>query len=308
MEPLTFAEFLERTHCINCASANLVDLSRGRFSDQPLLGFIEADPWGESPVPYLKNAEWILARCIDCNQVFHKRVLTDAWNEKRFSTWMSAEAIQEFEARLARTSPLAGRKFESARQKIIHILRIEKLTRPIRERGEPLRLLDFGCGWGEFLFACNLFGIEGYGVDRAIPRMDHSVVEIFPSLDDLKGRPCFHAITLFEVLEHLDDPAAVLRQLSGFLIPDGILVLETPDCYGVTGIRDHDDYLKVHPLEHVNAFTHETLKSIAERHGFVCISRGVANVTANRLQVIKTEAKHLLGRDGRSTQLYFQKK
>lgn len=110
MQKFPSAEFSERTHCINCASANLTELSRGRFTDQPLFGFIEADPWGESPVPYLKNAEWILVQCFSCGQVFHKRVLTDAWNEKRFSTWMSAEAIREYEARVARTSPLGCKR------------------------------------------------------------------------------------------------------------------------------------------------------------------------------------------------------
>src|SRR5262245_34031932 len=249
------AQFSERRCCINCGSEHLVELSRGRFTDQPLLGFIEGDPWGENPMPYLQDAEWILAQCSDCDQVFHKRILTDEWNKKRFTTWMSAEAIREFEARAA-TSPSAVQNFERACKHVVHILRIEKLTRSVRTCGEPVRLLDFGCGWGEFLSACKHFGFDACGVDRATPRIEGSAVPVFASLDNLVDRPEFHTVTLFEVLEHLDDPGSILKQLSKILTSRGLLVLETPDCAGVTSIRDRQDYLKIHPLEHINAFTH----------------------------------------------------
>jgi hypothetical protein len=85
------------------------------------------------------------------------------------------------------------------------------------------------------------------------------------------------------------------------------LILETPDCQSVTDIKTRADYDKVHPLEHINAFTHDTLMSIAKRNGFQRIDRGPAHVTAERARVIKREAKHLLRRDGKSTQLYFRK-
>lgn len=301
------AEFRERRRCISCSSDRLNELSRGRFVDEPLAGFIRSDPWGESPLPYLEQAEWVLVQCADCAQVFHRRILTDDWNEIRFSRWMSAEAMVEYERRLAAVSPTATRRFESARQQVAHVLRVEKLTRPLRAPGEPPRVLDFGCGWGTFVAACRHFGFDALGVDRAAPRLENAVVPILASLEDLAGKPPFHAVTLFEVLEHLDEPAEILEQLRTLLGRGGILVLETPDCHGVTGIRSRRDYLKIHPLEHINAFTHETLRSIAERRGFACIGRGAAHVHTDRVRMLRTEARHLLRRDGRSTELYFRK-
>jgi SAM-dependent methyltransferase len=272
-----------------------------------LKGFIDADPWGESPLKFLKNAEWILVRCADCGQVFHKMILSPEWNDRRFSSWMNAKAIKEFEERLSIESPLAIRTFKKAREHVAHILRIEKLTRPIRSKGESVRLLDFGCGWGEFLSVCSHFGFQAYGVDRSTPRIDHAVIKIFPSLADIEGLPSFHAITMFEVLEHLDDPASMLRDLSCLLVDGGLLVLETPDCRNVTSIATLEEYRKVHPLEHINAFTNETLKSIAERNRFVSISRGVSCVSADQRQIAKAEINQLLGRDGGTTRLYFRK-
>lgn len=217
---------------------------------------------------------------------------------------MSTDAIKKFENWRGLAS--ASKRFDRARSHIEHILRIEKFTRSVRGQ-RPIRLLDFGCGFGDFLSTCEQFGLKAIGVDRATPRIEGAVVKVYSSLNELSATEAFHAITLFEVLEHLDEPATVLAQLAERLMSGGVLILETPDCEGVTDIKTHEDYDKVHPLEHINAFTHETLISIAERHGFRYIKRGAVHVTAERMRVLKREVKHLLRRDGISTQLYFRK-
>lgn len=131
------------------------------------------------------------------------------------------------------------------------------------------------------------------------------MVRIEPSLADVAGP--FHAVTLFETLEHLDAPAAILKAVHPLLAPGGVLVLETPDCKGAADIRSHRDYLLLHPLEHINAFTHDTLNSIAVRCGFKPNSRPAAHVTADLVRVAKTVAKSVLKRGETSTQLYFRK-
>lgn len=297
------AEFDERTHCINCQSVRFSELSHGRFSDKPLTDFIAADPSGDDIRPYFETAEWSLVKCNDCSQVFHRRILTDAWNKKRFNEWMSADAIAEFESRLG---PKHRRQFEAARSYVEHVLRIEQLTRSIRG-DDVVRLLDFGCGWGKFLEVCAQFGFDGVGVDRSNPRAQGANVRIYPSLEAIGEHPKFHVITLFEVLEHLDEPSETLSALAKVIVPGGLLILETPDCTGVTDIKAHYDYLKIHPLEHINAFTRITLKSIAERNGFTLLKKGPAHVTPDVVRVAKREIKHLIGRGDSSTQLYFRK-
>ena len=54
------AGFVERNFCINCDSTDLHEVSHGRYTDSPLRDFLEADPWGECPTPYLQEAEWTL--------------------------------------------------------------------------------------------------------------------------------------------------------------------------------------------------------------------------------------------------------
>lgn len=297
------AVFVERKNCINCQSTNLSELSRGRYLDDPLRGFLAADPWGDDPLQYLQTAHWSLVRCVDCDQVFHRFILNSEWNERRFSEWMTADGIKEFEDRLHRGNPMW--RFEKELQHTQHILRIERLTRLIRGNSH-VKLLDFGCGWGDFLNSCQRFGFDAVGVDRSTARRSNSTVRIEPSLADVTGP--FHAVTLFETLEHLDDPSAILREIHPLIADGGVLVLETPNCSGVTNIKTHRDYLLLHPLEHINAFTHETMKSIAGRCGFTNMSRPPVYAASDMVRVAKTVAKSMLGRGENSTQLYFVKR
>ena len=294
---MTVAEFTTRSSCVNCGAGDLSELSSGLFSEGALHNFLSNDPWGESPVPYLAGLRWSYVRCNACAQAFHARVLTPEWNDINFSRWMSAAAIAEFE----RTHGGTNRLFDRAVHYTKHVLQLASLV-----RARPLRVLDFGCGNGEFLSICHQFGFDAVGVDRSTARRDKAGIDVVASMDDLDGRP-FHAITLFEVLEHLDDPRGILEKLRSRLAPGGILILETPDCTGVSGIQTMHDYECIHPLQHINGFTPSTLRSIATRLGFESIRKPVSHVTCSPMKVAKGEAKRALRfvlRD--TTQQYFR--
>ena len=92
------AEFVNRSECINCGSCNLNILSGGSYNDDPVNSFIANDPWAESPLPYIQHGNWEFVRCGDCEQMFHKFILSPKWIEKCYSEWISHEAIQEFES------------------------------------------------------------------------------------------------------------------------------------------------------------------------------------------------------------------
>jgi 2-polyprenyl-3-methyl-5-hydroxy-6-metoxy-1,4-benzoquinol methylase len=304
MESSQTARFIVRRECVSCRSGNLIELSAGRFDAGLVAQFIDQDPWGESPAPFLHGHTWSYVRCGECGLAFHRHILAPEWNERRFSKWMSQEAITAFEAR-TRTPTY---EFERAGHFVEHILQIELLTRSLRA-SNPLRLLDFGCGYGDFLAMCSMFGIEAYGVDRSAAKRDNNrFVNVFAEIEEVADKAPFHALTLYQVLEHLDDPRDLLLKLHGLLARNGILVLETPDCSGITDIRTRDDYYRIHPLEHINGFTAGTMKDFAARLGFEFIAKPVASVTANPVKALKSVAKRLLRPVLQpSTQLYFRK-
>jgi 2-polyprenyl-3-methyl-5-hydroxy-6-metoxy-1,4-benzoquinol methylase len=303
------AKFADRSNCITCGSSNLIQVSSGLFREDPLRSLIENDPWGESPLPYVNDEQWSFVRCGDCSTRFHKRILDSEWIVKCYSDWVTQDAMERFVA--LQNTP--NKRFDTARRNVSHILRLEKLTQDIRG-SDSLRVLDFGCGWGEFLAMCTRFGFDGYGIDFSPDRRKQGQVSIFPSIEDLKseipkGRnEYFHVVTMFEVLEHLADPLKILKSLNNLILPDGILILETPDCTGVDGIRNERDYRAIHPLSHINAFTPQSLREIAKSAGFVPINSGVAQVTCDLRRVIKTEVKRLIGNFLKpTTQQYFRK-
>jgi SAM-dependent methyltransferase len=171
----------------------------------------------------------------------------------------------------------------------------------LREFGVKM-VLDFGCGFGQFLEMCRLFGLQAIGVDRSNVRRSGAGVHIFAELDDVSGK--FDAITLFEVLEHLDDPLTVLTSLKDRLETGGIMIVEVPDSTGVTTIDSRESYYKIHPLDHINAFTPKTLVAILERAGFEPIPKRPAFVTTSIMRVAKDLAKATLR--PKTTQRYFR--
>lgn len=98
-------------------------------------------------------------------------------------------------------------------------------------------VLDYGCGIGAFMKALVREGFIPYGVefDEAAARYAGQnancqtfSLDQFVVLSEMREIPKFDAIHLGDVLEHLPDPARVLRNLLGHLKHDGILFVEGP--------------------------------------------------------------------------------
>jgi len=300
------AVFDVRDTCISCKSPELVTLSEGSFMDQPLFGFLSEDPFGEDPFPHLQNARWKFVQCKDCAQKFHANVLDSHWNGIYYNRWISSEAIDIF----LQNRGIFGfdADFSNGEHAVERILQLERLTKSIRG-SDPVRVLDFGCGDGQFLATCACFGFEGVGVEFSAAREKTKRIEFVNSLDQVcesHGEGHFHAATLFEVLEHLPEPLETLKQIRPLMKTDGVLVLETPNCPNVTDFATREDYLLIDPLGHINAFTPETQETMAKFAGFNLVKPSVVQLTASPKRALKREARRLLGPFlKRYTQQYF---
>jgi 2-polyprenyl-3-methyl-5-hydroxy-6-metoxy-1,4-benzoquinol methylase len=305
----SYATFVSRDKCIGCQSSRLFRVAGGTFGEDPLRSFLEGSPWGVQPLPYIEAAPWEFVRCEECGQAFHRYILSPEWQERRFAEWMGRTAIERFERDRGMNSfPFVFRETE---EKTGRLLKLEKLTRPIRSRHDRVRLLDFGCGWGAIPALAKLFGFDAYGLDRDRHRLGSSapsnVYADLHSLDAATKGARFHAVTLIEVIEHVDDPLQVLRLVGDRMERGGILLLEAPDCKGVRGITTETDYDLIHPLEHINCFTASSLGKMAARAGFRVVHAPAAYVTADLLRVAKAFVKNALLRARPMTRLYFQK-
>lgn len=261
------AAFIERSACVACRAKALEELSSGAFADEPLHGILASQAWGESPLPFLGDERWCYVRCKACAQAFHRRVLDTAWMQRLYARWETQEAMELFIA----AHHAWPEQLRRGGEFVEHALRLQRATAALTGARAP-RVLDFGCGHGEFLAICRALGFDALGVDFAPDRREHGLVTPYSSLAELRcDRPQdngFDAVTLFEVLEHLSDPRGVLEELAQMMKPGAVLVLETPDTTGVTGLQSFSDYLAIGPLGHINGFTPATLRAMAERAGF----------------------------------------
>jgi SAM-dependent methyltransferase len=95
-------------------------------------------------------------------------------------------------------------------------------------------VLDYGCGTGGFLKALSSNGFVPVGVefdqDAALFAADHSQCEVISleAFNTFSRVPRFQAIHLGDVLEHLPDPAVILKHLLELLTPGGVLFVEGP--------------------------------------------------------------------------------
>lgn len=136
------------------------------------------------------------------------------------------------------------------------------------------RILDVGCATGGFLGEAAARGFQAEGVEpsadaaaTARTRGGFTVhVGDLASARFADGR--FDAVTLWDVIEHVPDPVAVLTEVRRILRPGGILLLSTGDIGSrwarLTGRR----WQLLTPPQHVFYFTRKSMTGLLERTGF----------------------------------------
>lgn len=142
--------------------------------------------------------------------------------------------------------------------------------------------LDIGCGSGRFLRVAKERGVdpqEIYGLeldDRVVTRLKKEGFNVFcERVEEAQGIPSdgIDLATMFHVIEHVDDPYAVIEKIGGWLSPGGILALETPNLDSVDArLFKKSFWGGYHIPRHWNIFTPDSMRRLLERAGLEVVS------------------------------------
>lgn len=142
------------------------------------------------------------------------------------------------------------------------------------ERASPgARLLDVGCGNGDFLDLARHAGWEVVGIEpdpraaaAAAKRGINVVQGDVSALDSEDGS--FDAITISHVIEHVHDPHVLLRACYRLLKPGGWIWLETPNLDALGHKRYGAHWRGLEAPRHLVIFAPSSLRLVLEEAGF----------------------------------------
>ena len=91
-------------------------------------------------------------------------------------------------------------------------------------------ILDFGCGWGGFLYLSKNISksAEGYEIMKSCVNFvkKNRKIKVYSKKNEIKKK--FDVIFLFHVLEHIPYQIKLLKYLNSILKKDGTIIIEVP--------------------------------------------------------------------------------
>jgi SAM-dependent methyltransferase len=194
-----------------------------------------------------------IARCRSCGFTF----VPPWWRRNiEYTTYKSAATALEI------------RKGNNTLKLARHKLRL-RFIRRFKSSGT---LLDVGSGWGHFLLAAHQAGYNVLGVELDEQPFLYATQELgLPVLREdfynFSSDRRFEIITLWDVLEHIDDPRSFLMNCARLQEPGGLLVIQVPQINSVVA-RFTGRKWKMLGLDHVNYFSPVTLRLLLNECGY----------------------------------------
>lgn len=201
-----------------------------------------------------------LFRCQSCGLVFASSRIQDS-NEHYSKDYFIENYLNE---------EYKTRRLQQAKQRL-------KEIKGFKGQG---RLLDIGCGTGDFLKIANDSGYQAEGAEISNFAQEYCQSQgLKVYLGNLVSlnlpESSFDCITMWDLIEHVSDPGAYLKEAKRLLKNDGLLALKTPnvdlELFKIirlfNRIIPQISYL-LHPYKHLFYFSPETLSKPLELCGF----------------------------------------
>ena len=208
-----------------------------------------------------------MAICRDCGLVHANAAL----REDDYTDFYTHHFRRLYNAREGMPSlkMLEGKKRSNLEQIGRLVKRAPIVEAVARTKGK--RLLDVGCGGGNFTWAWKEFGFQATGIDlnaeyQDVGRANGLDLHAANLAEFVKDRT-FDVVFYHHVLEHIREPVEELKIAFDALAPDGLLIVVVPGLRSAPRkyLGDLRDYFHI---AHVTAFTKKSLTHVAAKAGF----------------------------------------
>ena len=133
-------------------------------------------------------------------------------------------------------------------------------------------ILDYGCGTGEFLRIAKLGGWKITGIEPSSSARKNASknisANIKASIDDIEGiQPQFNIITLWHVLEHVENLNETIERLKGMLTTNGAIFVAVPNHRSWDSSHYKEFWAGYDVPRHLWHFDKKSIALIANNHG-----------------------------------------
>ena len=159
------------------------------------------------------------------------------------------------------------------------------------------KLLDIGCGVGDFLHTAEMHGWECIGVEPsedaktiAQKRMKGTII----TSEELESFPdgAFDVITMWHVLEHVDDLKWQVAQLQRLVKPSGRVVIAVPNYKSYDGQYYKEHWAAYDVPRHLNHFNRITLSKIFKTSGLELVKMDKLKWDAYYISYLSEQYRH----------------
>ncbi len=295
-------KFLYRPNCELCGSDKKKILFSKEFVDLAVWNFLNAYYESRINKNDLADAKYEIAKCSACGFIWQTNILNDELTEKLYGNWISPE--QSFvKKKCADISLFYGYAREV--RDIFSLLSVKPCE---------IDVLDFGMGWGHWCLMAKAFGCNARGFEISGERVQFARKNGIEVIDNFAGVASykFDFINAEQVFEHINNPLQTLKFLARSLKNGGLIHISVPNGNNIERELATPGWKitknPIHPLEHINCFTHRTLVKLGESAGLEPVRQ---LFLASCGYGLKSYIRGILGKNYQQyfgTSLYFKKK
>jgi 2-polyprenyl-3-methyl-5-hydroxy-6-metoxy-1,4-benzoquinol methylase len=154
--------------------------------------------------------------------------------------------------------------------KIVRNFTIRSKYSIITQKIKNGKILDVGCGTGDFLHYCQkksweVTGVETNPIARELTK-EKGIKNIYSSYQEIEENETFDVITLWHVLEHIPDLTEAINTFKKSLKKDGLLVIALPNRDSLDALVYNENWAAYDVPRHLYHFNQESFGKLMKKN------------------------------------------